>query len=145
VTEKQPVLELSRPFEWGIVLLCDDRATNDWPSLERGAAFAASRSALEIVVRHAQDTDADLSSLDPSDPVPPFNVLVRCWVGTDPSSHASIESILTMSSCRMVIGDAERWDAIDLAPGEWTVCVATAPADHAEEVSIWLNRVEPEA
>jgi hypothetical protein len=137
---KQRVLEVARPFEWGIVLVCDEQASDDWPSLERGAAFATSSSCLAIVVRHAQDTDADLGSLQPSDPVPPFNVSVRCWVNETPPSDASIRVDLEVPSGRVVIGDAERWDTIDLVPGGWAVSVTTGPVDHPESVDIWFNR-----
>jgi hypothetical protein len=108
--------------------------------LERGAAFAASRSCLEVVVRHAQDTDRDLSTLGPSDAVPPFEVLVRCWLNTEPSSDTYIEATLDVPSGRVVVGDAERWDTIQLVPGMWTLRVATTPADHPREVDIWLNQ-----
>ena len=120
-------------------MLCDASTSGDWPDLERGAAYAASGTCLQIVVRHAQDTDVDLSTLAPSDPVPPVEVIVRCWVNVAPSPLARIGGSFEIASGRLVLGDAERWDTIDLVPGTWTILARTSPADHPELVEIWIT------
>jgi hypothetical protein len=122
-----------------LLVLCDECATDDWPDLERGDAFAASRTCLQIVVRHAQDTEVDLSTLVPSDPVPPFEVVVRCWVNATPLPNSRIGGSFDIVSGRLALGDAERWDTIELVPGTWAILAKTNPADHPEVVEIWIN------
>src|SRR5581483_786068 len=141
-TLPQPILEASRPFEWGIVLVCDGQSTDEWPELQRGAAFAASRACLGIVVRHAQDTEADVESLKPSDPVPPFKVAIRCWLDAVPPPDAPIRIALDVPSGRVVVGDAAGWDSIELLPGEWSVCAAPRPFDYPESVDLWFTKAD---
>jgi hypothetical protein len=139
-SDEEPVLEVERPFEWGIVVLCDEQSTDVLPALERGDAFTASKAGLVIVVRHAQDSDVDLATVGRSDPISPFMVSIRCWVNTEPPPEATIHAVLDVPSGRVVIGDAEGWDAIDLTPGRWAVRAATTPVDYPEAVKVWFDK-----
>ena len=136
----EPELTIRRPFEWGIVLIADSEHGGELPELQRGHPCAAGPSVLIVVVRHAQDTDADLAALDPNDVVPSFEVTVRCWKARPPLESPTFLTELDLSSGSVEIGDADRWDALILAPGRWKVSVKAEPADHPEVVDLWFQR-----
>ncbi len=134
-----PTLGLLRPFEWGIIIAVDSESDDDLPALERGRPFVAGDSSLVVLVRHAQDTAADLATFGPQDQVPPFLVAVRCWVDASPPHSPTFQVLLNLPSGRVTIGDAEQWDTLELPPGAWSVSARTSPSHCPEQVDLWFQ------
>jgi hypothetical protein len=135
-----PALDIRRPFHWGIVTFCDDRDLEPWPDLVRGESFAASEICVVALVRHAQDIETDLSDLNPNDPLPFAEVNVRVWVDDAPSVGGfQFDGVLRINSGTLNVGDADRWDAMELPPGPWRLRVRTSPVNHASQLLAYLT------
>lgn len=135
-------MRIRRPFGWGVLTLLDTEAGGEWPELRPGARYAAGPSVLCLVVRHAQDVDADLEAREDDDLISPFEVEVRCRVDALPPSPVDLVVELACPSGRLEVGDADRWDALELPPGRWTVSVRAEPPGAPERVDIWFRRIE---
>lgn len=104
-----------------------------------GSVVTATGSGLLISVHHAQDVN--LEGLADDEPIPGFIVAVDCWRTAAPSGTTVIwEGDLDIPSGRLLIGDAEREDVLELTPGRWHVEVAADPPDYPDEVAIWFSK-----
>jgi hypothetical protein len=138
-TDEEPVLDVKRPFGWGLVIVANDGPSDDWPVFPKGALFASSPSCLMIAVRHAQDIEDDSGIRSPSDAAPLFVVRVTCWIGGPPPT-VSMTAPLDISAGRVSVGDADREDLFELDAGVWIAAVVTEPAHYPESVDIWLTK-----
>jgi hypothetical protein len=124
-------LDIRRPFQWGILIIADPRASA-LPELVGGEAVVASDSAVIVGVRHAQDVD-DLDDTD-------FEVAVSCAPGpVERGSALAFDGVLTVQSGRLDVGDANHWDALLVSPGRWRIQIETDPAEHPERLTVWLT------
>lgn len=133
-------LAIERAFNWGIVLVSDANS-RDLPELPRGSSFAASRDAVVIAVRHAQDVDFVDSDLRPDEAIPPATVTVR--VGLGAQDRADFSCVLALRSGRLLVGDADHEDIVTVPPGEYTVAVGVDDAHSPERVDVTLAPPRP--
>jgi hypothetical protein len=131
-------LHLRRGFGWGILTLLDS-PNGQAPDLH-DHRFAGSASGMTIVVRHAQDIDATvLDNLAPDDTIPETQVTVHVWIATEPLESSDYSSLLTVTGGRIVIGDGDPWQTLDLPAGSWQAQVTVSPTDAPEQVEIVLS------
>ena len=96
--------------------------------------FPSTATAVVVPVRHAQDVEVDARE--------EFAVTVRAHVGgTAPSAVPFDSNIHAPSGC-LTIGDADGEDTLDIGAGVWRLQIAVTPADHPEQVDVWLSRVD---
>ena len=137
VKDPTPTLVLRRSFGWGIVMVEDEQQRG--PPAPEDTVVTSSKTGLTVTVHHAQDVAFD--GLAPDDPIPGFIVAVDCWRTAAPAGTTVIwEGDLDIPLGRLLIGDAEREDVLELTPGRWHVEVAADPADYPGEVAIWFSK-----
>jgi hypothetical protein len=127
-----PRLHLLRPFNWGLLLI-SDQSTHDLPHPPPAAPDIASatRSAVTIGVRHAQDSDlADEQA----------TVSINVFIGVEPDTAVDFTTDLDIASGVLDIGDAEQSERLELGTGRWRLALLARPADHPDDITVWLNR-----
>jgi hypothetical protein len=127
-----PRLHLVRPFNWGLLLI-SDHSTHDLPRQPPAApdTAIATPSAVAINVRHAQDSDlADAEAV----------VSINVFIGVEPDSAVDFTTELDIASGVLDIGDAEQSERLDLDTGRWRLALVARPAEHPDDVTVWLNR-----
>jgi hypothetical protein len=124
---------LRRTFDWGILFVTDSDETG-LPDFDLAKTVDTTPCAMSIAVRHAQDVEVDNE---------PFLVSVAVHVSAEPPplAHLTFNGVIDFPSGRLEIGDADETQTIQLSPGRWSVAVEAVPADHPEQVDIWLDRL----
>lgn len=122
------IVSLSRPFNWGGVLVTDS-ATAEIPASFGQEGLVRSTTCLGFVVRHAQDVELSADG--------PFEVTVDVRWGP-PEGVVSIAHLIDVPSGSLSIGDAEAEEVIPVV-GSCLVSVDLDDARHAEHVTIWLT------
>jgi hypothetical protein len=133
-----PELDVQRSFGWGFVLIADSRAP-DIPDLFGDGIVVATSTAVAVLVRHAQDVNAE--GLDDEDEVPPFSVSVHVWTGRSTDVATIFDGVIAVPSGQLTVGDADRVDLLAIGPGRWRIQIVLAPEVHAENVGIWITRM----
>jgi hypothetical protein len=129
---------LQRPFGWGVLFLGDSDAEPIDVDPDTIVTWGREDQTLAVLVRHAQDVDADvLDALDDDDKVPLVEVTVN--VHWTPVGTADAEGIIAIPSGVLVIGDADHEEPFAVTPGRWRVQVSLEPQEHAEHVDLWLT------
>jgi len=117
------------------MIVCDV-GDGEMPDLN-AQPFAASSSALIVVVRHAQDVETDgLDALAPDEPVPQAQVAVEVVIVPEPVDAADFQCELVVTTGMIDIGDADHWDTMHLPSGTWLAQVVVIPADAPDHVEI---------
>ena len=137
--QRQPDLEVLRPFGWGILLVADS-ATSEIPEMEEGVPFPSTATAVAVPVRHTQDVDIDGLALTADEAIPEFAVKVRAFVGHEADCPVRFDGRIEVPSGRVSVGDADRDDTLELEPGLWRLQVALSPPDYPDRVDVWLTR-----
>ena len=127
----------TRPFWWGIVLLMDRDAT-DVPEVT-DSVVSSSDSGVVIKVLHAQDVE--LGAAPSGAVMPPALVSIRIRTGVTPPPGIVEAARIEVRSGVLTVGDADQEEPLELGRGRWAVYVDCAPAEFAETVDVWLQKV----
>jgi len=87
-----------------------------------------------VAVRHAQDVEVGSA-------VREFYVSLEVRLAQPAETAVCFDGVIDVPSGRITFGDADRQDALDVAPGRWRVQVALDPEDYPEHVQIWITSV----
>lgn len=128
---------VKRPFNWGVVLLCD-RATSAIPESLNADGVGRTPTCLALSVRHAQDVEGP--STGPDAELPPFDVLIEVGLG-EPDERYAIEHGITVASGALTVGDADAHEEFPLRPGRYRLYVAREPDKNAERLRVWIAGV----
>jgi hypothetical protein len=129
---------LRRPFGWGVLFLGDSRADHIEVDPETLVTWGREDQTVAVLVRHAQDVDADvLDALADDDEVPEVEVSVNVHWGA--ADTADVEGVIAVPSGVLAIGDADVEEPISVTPGRWCVQISLEPREHAERVDVWLT------
>lgn len=122
-------LERPRWFGWGVLMMFDPEGCDLPMTLPRPAS--ATRTAVCVSVRHAEDAVTDLEEA----------TLVTVAVHRGPAPHpASFETVITVPSGRLEIGDVDHVDVLTMADtGPWQVQICLDSDVDAEKVDIYFT------
>jgi hypothetical protein len=127
-------LNFTRCFGWGIVIV-RDADSRDMP-VEPAVASAiavASGTAVVVNVLHASDATLDEN---------PAQVTIEAFLGPAPTDRIDFRADLSITSGKVVIGDAEDEAELALAPGLWRLAVQAHPVAYPELVRLWFERLK---
>jgi hypothetical protein len=129
---------LQRAFGWGVLFLGDSNAEPIDVDPDSIVTWGREDQTVAVLVRHAQDVDADVvDALDDDDEVPLVQVTVNVhWF---PADTAGAEGFVAVPSGVLVIGDADLEESLAVTPGRWRVEVSLEPQEHAERVDLWFT------
>ena len=129
---------LLRAFGWGVLFVGDSNAEPIEVDPDAIVTWGREDQTIAVLVRHAQDVDADvLDARGDDDEVPLAEVTVNVrWV---PAGTADAEGFIAVPSGVLVIGDADQEEPLPVTPGKWRVQVSLEPQEHAERVDLWLT------
>ncbi len=114
------------------MLLISDRGTADLPNQPPRSpdVATATRSALALAVRHVQDTELVEE---------PATVTVNVFVDAEPDGATDFNTTLDLSTGVLEVGDAEAVEHLELGAGQWDLALIARPADHPDNITIWLS------
>jgi hypothetical protein len=129
---------LQRAFGWGVLFFGDSNAQPAGMDADAVVTWGSEDEAVAVLVRHAQDIDADvLDALDDDQEAPLVEITVSVhWGATD---SADADGFIAVPSGVLVIGDADWEEPLAVLPGRWRVQVSLEPEEHAERVDLWLT------
>ena len=127
-----PRLHMVRSFSWGLLLI-GDHGSADLPGEPPTAqtVATATQSAVAIAVRHAQDAELGDESA--------ATVSVDLFVGSEPDGATDFTTTLNFTTGALDVGDAQAFDQVEIGPGRWHLGIACRPAQHPDQVAVWLN------
>ena len=133
-------LVFKRAFNWGVVVLSDAGAPMPPYDKSEAPVLGRSPSALVLAVRHASDQDEPFE-LDADGNIEPFEVQVEASLGAakDPTS---VEHVLSISTGRILIGDADGEEEMPVHPGLYRVAVYLDDQEFASLVRLWFDRLD---
>jgi hypothetical protein len=128
----RPRLHIVRTFNWGLLLLNDRGATDLPEGAPTAPDFAtATRSAIAVNVRHAQDVDIDDE---------PAKVTIDVYLAGAPEGTVDFRADLDAISGTLEIGDADATDELEIGPGTWALALNATPADYPDDIQLWIER-----
>ena len=128
----------TRPFHWGVLIICDSLGPIDLPELQKGQIVGATDNCILVSVRHAQDFDTEGMDLAPDDIVPWSYVTVRCATGREPKGAVQFIGSVQCSSGKLTLGDADESVEVEVKPGRVALAISYSPNDFPEIVNVWI-------
>jgi hypothetical protein len=80
------------------------------------------------------------SALGTSGDVSAASCAFDVFVEIEPDGVTDFTADLDIASGVLVIGDADGFEQLDLGAGQWATSLVAMPADHPDDMTIWLRR-----
>ncbi len=119
---------LKRPFNWGLLVVCDIKSDETGPVND---PVNATPTAIFILVRHAQDIA--LTAEDPAE------VTITIQAGPADDVALTYEGIIQLPTGVLSVGDADDELPLNLGAGNYLMQIRLDKPDFAETVNIWVS------
>jgi hypothetical protein len=129
---------VTRPWQWGIVILSDPTLGGEIPQVEPNARVSANDKGVVVVVRHAQDVESFEDDFDWAE----ATATVRHWSAApvyEDGWTAVFEGRITTPSRRLWIGDADDEVVVSGLTETSTIRVSSPSDDLDSPDRIWID------